>query len=207
LYETVTLRRMNRYVVAAAALALPLVVVAVAMGLRGGEDQVSSTGPIPSAPVGTVSLQTEPTTTGPAATETVAPAPKPELEDGRHFGFIKSVDFQRSTVVFDLAYLLKGEKANQAAAAHGYETPVDNDYFIVNDNPRLRTLTMSPHVQILLLNWNRCCNVFFQANRRHFEASFKIKHFTGSNYQGTYGSYWLTVEDGAVVKIQNQYQP
>jgi hypothetical protein len=197
---------MNRYVVAAAVIALPLVVVAVAMGLQGGENKVSSTSPSHSAPAGTVSIQTEPTTS-PAPTEPASPTPNAQLEDGRHFGYIKRVDFQTSTVVFDLAYLLKGEKANEAAAAHGYETPVDNDYFIVNDNPRLRTLTMSPHVQILLLNWNRCCNTFFQANRRRFEASFKIKHFTGGNYQGTYGSYWLTVENGAVVKIQNQYQP
>ena len=204
--ERATIRLMNRYVVAAAAVALPLVVVTVAMALRGG-DTITSNHPIPSAPVGTVSLQTEPTTTSPATTEPAPPTPKAELEDGRHFGYIKRVDFQTSTVVFDLAYLLKGEQANQAAAAHGYETPVDNDYFIVNDNPRLRTFTMSPHVQILLLNWTRCCNTFFQANRRHFEASFKIKHFTGSNYQGTYGSYWLTIEDGAVVRIQNQYQP
>jgi hypothetical protein len=207
LCERFTIRLMNRYVVAAAAVALPLVVVAVAMGLRGGEVKTSSTGSSPSVPVGTVSLQTEPTTTGPAATEPAPSTPNAPLEDGRHFGYIKRVDFQTSTVVFDLAYLLKGEKANEAAAAHGYETPVDNDYFIVNDNPRLRTLTMSPHVQVLLLNWNRCCNTFFQANRRHFEASFRIKHFTGGNYQGTYGSYWLTVQDGAVVKIQNQYQP
>jgi hypothetical protein len=196
---------MNRYVVAAAAVALPLVVAAVAMALRGG-DTVTSTRPIPSAPAGTVSLQTEPTTSQ-SALEPAPATPKAPLEDGRHFGYIKRVDFQTSTVVFDLAYLLKGEQANEAAAAHGYETPVDNDYFIVNDNPRLRTLTMSPRVQVLLLNWNRCCNTFFQANRRHFEASFKIKHFTGGNYQGTYGSYWLTVEHGAVVKIQNQYQP
>jgi hypothetical protein len=180
-------------------------VVAVAMGLRGG-DKASSTAPSSTTPAGTISLRTEPTT-GPAATEPAPTAPSAELKDGRHFGFIKRVDFRTSTIVFDLAYLLSGEKANQAAAARGYETPVSNDYFVVNDNPKLRTLRLASDVEILLLDWKRCCSAFFSADRERFQASFRIKHFPTGNYQGKYGSYWLTVQDGAVVKIQNRYQP
>jgi hypothetical protein len=195
---------MNRYVVAAAAVALPLVVVAVAMALRGGE--VSSATPTPTVPVGTISIQTEPTTS-PAANEPAPTTPKAELEDGRHFGYIKRVDFQTSTAVFDLAYLLKGEEANQAAAARGFPTPVDNDYFVVNDNPKLRTLALSSGLQILLINWERCCDTFFLADPHRFQASFHRKHFSGGNYMGPYAPYWLTVENGQVVKIQEQYQP
>ena len=44
---------------------------------------------------------------------------------------------------FDRAQFLTGDAANKAAAAHGQETPVPNDYLIVNDNPKLRVLTVA----------------------------------------------------------------
>jgi len=67
-------------------------------------------------------------------------SPSPALEDGRHFGYIRSAQLmtQPQFIVFDHAYLLSGDDANQAAAERGKETPVPNDSFIVNDNPRLR---------------------------------------------------------------------
>ena len=51
-------------------------------------------------------------------------------------------------MTFDLAYFLTGDAANQAAAEHGDETPVPNDYYIVNDNPSLRTHARLPTVSI-----------------------------------------------------------
>jgi hypothetical protein len=195
---------MKRYVVVVAAVTLPIVATALIFALLGGPDGATSAGDVPRVAVTTTSLLSKATTSAVAA----APVPSsPTLEDGRHFGFIKRVDFGTSTVIFDLAYLLNGEKANQAAAARGYETPVANDYFIVNDNPKLRRLRLAPDVQILLLDWSRCCSTFFSADRERFQASFRNKHFTSGNYQGKYGSYWLTVQDGAVVKIQNRFQP
>jgi hypothetical protein len=63
--------------------------------------------------------------------------PGPEVKHGRHFGYIESIDLEtpRRTVVFDLAYFLTGEEANQAAAEDGYPTPVDNDYYIAMTTP------------------------------------------------------------------------
>jgi hypothetical protein len=97
-----------------------------------------------SAPLDTGAPDTTPTTTGPPAT-TEPSTPTAWLDDGRYFGFIKSVDLatQPGTVVFDLADFLGGEEANEAAAERGDETPVPNDYYIVNDDPELRTLSVS----------------------------------------------------------------
>jgi hypothetical protein len=138
-----------------------------------------------------------------------SPSPSPALADGRYFGSIKSVDFagQPPNLVFDLAYLLTGEAANKAAAQHGLETPVPNDYYIVNDNPRLRTLKLSPTVSILLLDWANCCQTRFQADRAKFEHAFTLKKYPSGNYKGKFSGYWLTIRDGLVVKIWEQFFP
>ncbi len=98
-----------------------------------------------------------PTATSPSPTgqPPPSPSPSPALEDGRHFGYIKSaqVTAQPQLIIFDLAYLLTGDEANQAAADRGLETPVPNDYFIVNDNPKLRVLPVAADMRILLLDW------------------------------------------------------
>jgi hypothetical protein len=140
---------MKRYVAVVAAVTLPIVATALIFALLGGPDGATSAGDVPRVGVTTTSLLTKATTSAVAA----APVPSsPTLEDGRHFGFIRSVDLNTSpkTISFDLAYRLDGEEANQAAAERGYPTPVDNDYFVVNDNPKLRTVTLSPDAEILL---------------------------------------------------------
>lgn len=185
MYEAAKIGLMNRYVVAAAAVALPLVVVAVAMGLRGG-DKVSSTLPSSTAPAATISLRTEPTTT------------KADLKDGRHFGLIKSVDLATSpgAIVFDVADLLTGEAANQYAAARGWEVPVANDSLIANDDPRLRTLRLSPDTEIFLMDWTRCCEPAL-ADREQLAVA-DVSHAWG---------YWITLKNGVVVKVEEQYHP
>jgi len=156
-----------------------------------------------------------PTTVSPTSTPTPTPEPtespteSPVLEDGRHFGFIQSVDLssQAPTLVFDLAYFLTGEEANQAAAEHGDETPVPNDYYIVNDNPRLRTLPLDPDVRIELVDWANCCDGVFLGDLQPFAESFELTSYPSGPYKGGFSPYWLTVEHGIVVKIEEQYLP
>jgi hypothetical protein len=131
-----------------------------------------------------------------------------EVEDGRHFGFIRSVDSTSpKTISFDLAYRLDGEAANQAAAERGYPTPVENDYFVVNDNPKLRTVPLSLDVEILLVDWNRCCDDFVTVDPESFQASFGHPEYSSLHPQGEFSQYWVTVAGGTVVKIEEQYRP
>jgi hypothetical protein len=131
------------------------------------------------------------------------------LEDGRHFGYIQSAQLtaQPRVIVFDLAYLLSGDEANQAAADRGMEMPVPNDYFIVNDNPRLRQLPAAPGLRILLLDWTNCCETMFRADPQLFQESFDQKKYPAGNYKGTFSGYWLTVKGGTVTKVEEQYFP
>ena len=160
-----------------------------------------STSGTPSAPT--------PAVTSPSPTGQPSPSPSPALEDGRHFGFIESVDIRSlpGTMVFDLALFLTGDEANQAAAEHGDETPVPNDYYIVNDNPRLRTLIVSSDIRILLLDWRHCCDRLFPADPDRFQDSFFQNTYPAGNYKGKFSTYWVTVNGGVVTAIEEQYLP
>ena len=109
--------------------------------------------------------------------------------------------------MFDLAYLLTGDEANEEAAERGEETPVPNDYFIVNDNPRLRRLPVAPGLQIILIDWTNCCDTMFRADPQLFEESFDHTKFPPGNYKGKFSAYWLTAKDGTVTMIEEMYFP
>jgi hypothetical protein len=88
-----------------------------------------------------VSHHPRPTPT--AATDSTALAPS-----ATYFGYIKTIDADHNKLTFDRALFYTGDDANKEAAARGDETPVPNDYYIVNDNPLLRTLPLSLDVVV-----------------------------------------------------------
>jgi hypothetical protein len=184
---------------------LALLAVAVLMfaGCGGSEQSAPTT----SAPAGTATTTASPPTT----TKKSKPKPKPEaaLEDGRHFGFIHDATLtgELRELVFELAYFLTGEEANKEAAERGEETPVANDYFIVNDNPKPRTLPVAPGVTIDLVDWKQCCDERFEGDPAHFEAAFESSEPPAGRYRGRFSAYWLTVENGLVTTIEEQYLP
>lgn len=138
-----------------------------------------------------------------------APLPEAPLEDGRHFGYVRSVDPDEGTIEFDLAYFLSGEEANQAYHAAGGTGPVPNDHFVVNDNPLLRTLTLAPDVRLRLLDWNRCCETFFDGDLSLFAQAIEQQADVTDGdliYRGQ-SQWWITIENGLVTQIEEQYSP
>jgi hypothetical protein len=191
----------------------PSIVVAVALLVAlaaCAEDE-----PAPAGATGTT------TPTGPTATVTETPSESPvsespppetgdELEDGRNFGYVTSVDVADATIEFDLALFYTGDEANEVAGERGDETPVPNDYYIVNDNPKLRTVPLSPDLEITLIDWNRCCDETFSPTLEDFAAAIASDDPVTIDGRLTYGrssQYWLTVQDGSVVAIEEQYLP
>jgi len=67
------------------------------------------------------------------------------------FGFIPGWYTRQGTLYlrFDRAILLTGPAAGAASAAHGGESPVPNDYYIQNDNPRLRDVPVRDDVTVV----------------------------------------------------------
>lgn len=144
----------------------------------------------------------------PSATAST-PSPTPAaLEDGKHFGFVHSVDLsvEPHALVLDLAYFLTGDAASQAAQDHGDEYPPPNDYYILNDNPKLRTLVLAPHVRLRMLDWKSCCQTYFRGDLAAFADGFAHPDPAGT-YRGPTSPYWLWIREGQVVKIQEQYLP
>lgn len=189
--------------------AAALVVLLAILAAACGEDATPSASPNGSGGV-TTSATPEPSETeteSPEPSETEGPTPEAELEDGRHFGSIRSIDAETQTMRFDLAYFLTGEEANEAAAEHGDEVPVPNDYYIVNDNPRLRTLDVDPGVEVWVIDWANCCDPV-EGEIQPFVDAFATRHHPwNALYQGRQAPYWVTVKDGLVVKIEVQYLP
>ena len=150
----------------------------------------------------TTTTSTSTSTSAPAVTE---PAPEAtDLEDGRQPAFLTALDVDGRTVEVDVIQFLTGEDAR---AAYEEETGdpggPPNDYFIKNDNPRLRTLTVAPDVQVTVLGDDPTPVSVALSDLPERLAG------TSAPEEGYLSSYpfWLTVENGVVVAIAEQYVP
>jgi hypothetical protein len=179
------------------------VVLAFAAGVQlantGGEDVASPSGSATTTVSGIPS--TDPTE---STSTSLSPSP-PVLPDGRHFVFVKKLQGTppTATLTFDLAEFLTGEAAAQAAAEHGDESPPPNDYYIVNDNPKLRTMAVAPNVTIQAIDWTNCCeltDVPYTDWAASLTAPTDALHGAGSQY-------WITVAGDLIVSIEDQYLP
>jgi hypothetical protein len=114
-------------------------------------------------------------TPAPTSAQPPSPSASPALAEGRSFGYIKSVNAAGSTLVFDLAQFFTGDAAIKAAQEDGVigsgET-LDNDYYIRNVNPLLRTVPLSPSVKISIIEWTNCCDHTLSPNLATFAQAF-----------------------------------
>ena len=138
-------------------------------------------------------------TATPGATATKAAKPAPPLADGRHPGFIGTVG--DGVVAMDLVEFLTGDaaaKAWQQKYPDSEQDSPDNDYFIVNDNPKLRKLPLAGSVAVTVVG----------ASGPGTEETITVpaieKRF-GNLLKGTL--FWFTVEQGEVTKIEEQFLP
>ena len=128
------------------------------------------------------------------------------------FGYIRSVSTAgpTATLAFDDAKFLTGKEAQQAAAEDRAVEPgesVPNDYYIRNPDKATRTLRIANEATVTSV---RCspCREGVQGKLEPFLASFmEPRRGYGASYRGKYGLYWLTIEDGEVVAIREQYVP
>lgn len=178
-----------------------IAIVALTGGLllaNGGDDDGAIGSPTSSPTTGATPSQ-------PSASQSETPSSTPAVDDGRYFVFVKKLHGTPpdATMTFDLAYFLTGDAANEAAAENGDETPVPNDYYIVNDNPRLRTMPISPTVSIQAIDWSNCCE---PTSVPYTDWAASLTHPTDA-LLGTQVPYWITVTDGQIVTIEEQYLP
>lgn len=197
--------------------ALGILIVLLLLALGGGyvlatSDDGGSQASEPSPPIRT---RTPTASTSASAPETPSHSPSasasasPVLVDGRSFVYAKEMGGTASapTLTFDLALFLTDQAATDAAAAHGDETPPPNGYYIVNDNPKLRTLPVAPSVTILYYpsSGAACCK-HQTGTLDGFTAA--VNGVAMTDYPDmSYTPWWLLVVNGVVVKITQQYLP
>jgi hypothetical protein len=147
-----------------------------------------------------------------ATTTTTVSTTTASARGAEHFGYIRSVSSAGPavTLAFDEAAFLTGKKAQEAAEAAGAVEPgesVPNDYYIRNPDKATKTYRLANDARITA---KRCplCRSGKPGEVAPFLASFMEGRQTyAAPYRGKYGLYWLTIEDGLVVAIDEQYVP
>ncbi len=177
----------------------------------GGDDEAAvsptATTPAPTSATSSPTPSDEPSPT-PNAIATDEPGGD-TLPDGRYF--VQLTDIQGGEegpllLQYDLAYFLTGEEANQAAEDRGLDTPVPNDYFIVNDNPKLRLTPLEGVYSVKYIPEGSGLSSPVKAHEAQFLG------WMGESVQTDFPPkdtswWWVTIENGSVTKIEQQYLP
>jgi hypothetical protein len=149
-----------------------------------------------------------PSETQPSTQSTPPPAPS----STERFGYIRSVSTAgpAATLAFDEAELLTGTSAQKAAEDDGVVEPgeaVPNDYYIRNADKTTETLRIANDAKITA---KRCplCRKGRPGQLEPFLAAFTQGRQTYADpYRGKRALYWLTISNGEVVAIDEQYVP
>jgi hypothetical protein len=185
---------------ALAGLAVLMAAALAACGSGTADPQPSPAQPAQSGPAATT--PTKPTTAQPASRPAAGSA---TTSSGSDFGFIRSWTAKTGTFYlrFDRAVLLTGKAADAASAAHGGESPVPNDYYIQNDNPRLREVAIVDQATVI---GSQQLTGSPGPNPSSLKALFTFVHNGGPQAAAT--PFHLTYNDnGLVTRVQEQYVP
>jgi hypothetical protein len=195
-------------IVAALAVAIAATAIGVVVATRDDDAERSQTTGS-TAPAATAPSTTNADAGGGAATTAppTSPSVEPVLEDGRHPVYLTDIDSAARIVEFDLIQFLTGD---EATAAYSEDHPDDpggppNDYYIVNDNPRLRRLPVAENVEVTVLDW---------------EGGFQPQVIAFADLPARLAAdlvpdddriwpnpFWLTVGDDTITAIEEQYIP
>lgn len=193
----------RRIALVAGALALGLLSILAGALIALSDDDVQRASATPSASA-SATIQPSPSASA-SSSPSVSPRPG-VIEDGRHFVYVTEaarLEDGGATVTFDLAYFLTGEEGAQAAAEHGDEFV--NDSYIVNDNPRLRTLPLAATVRVRYVPIGSGTTELQPGNVDAWLES--ILETTPTDYGGKDVPWWFTVKGGVITRIAQQYLP
>lgn len=180
--------------------------------LGTGDDEEAAVSPTATTPAPTSETSSPTPTDKPSPTPSAIATGEPAgdtLPDGRYF--VQLTDIQGGEegpllLQYDLAYFLTGEEANQAAEDRGLETPVPNDYFIVNDNPKRRLTPLEGVYSVKYIPEGSGLSSPVKAHEAQFLG------WMGESVQTDFPPkdtswWWVTIENGSVTKIEQQYLP
>lgn len=134
----------------------------------------------------------------------------PVLPDGRHPVYLTGLDVTGRKLTFDLIQFLTGEEAKKAwVAAHPDEPDgPPNDYFIVNQNPKLRTMDFADPVTVIIVDMSGGGVGSKEIALAGLPARLAdTKPAEAGDKRLSYNPYWLTVEHNKITRIEEQFLP
>jgi hypothetical protein len=140
----------------------------------------------------------------PAGTST----PKDSGSAERQFCFVRSGLWEGSTALLtvDYAEILSGAEAAAAATAHGEESPPPNDYYIVNDNPKLREFPIDTAMTVKVVS-QPGGGVVTEGYGMAFGTWYDVLCGMSTDDFVADRPYWITIEGGTIVAIEEQFLP
>jgi len=156
----------------------------------GADGQGVGGGAVPSSP-----------SPGVASSSSPASPPPDGLADGRSASYLKTINVSKHTVTFDLIQLLFGK---DAAAVWVKTHPSEPDgppegYLLINDNPKLRTMALAPDVIVRVIDLNSADPSVVHP----IKLADLPGHLAGERNAPL--PYWLTVANGQITSIQEEY--
>ena len=133
--------------------------------------------------------------------------------DGRHYGYIRELDVEAdpAEIDFDDAEFLTGEEAAAAAVEDGAlpeGEPLSNDYYVRNPSTATETLPVAEDVAVTRVRCPGSCVDGAAGDFAGLAESFGRTGATlADDYRGAESQYWVTLRDGVVVAIDEQYVP
>ncbi|HEX6580786.1 MAG TPA: hypothetical protein VF195_07935 [Actinomycetota bacterium] len=126
----------------------------------------------------------------------------PTLPDGKHFGALIALGAaqQPPRLVIDIQQWFTDEEAIAAAIEDGVIEPgeiIPNGYYIRNDNPRWRTIEIDPAAKVSLTTYP-----YGQIDDPQIVS---LERF--ADLAIDWSEYWITMAEGKVVAIGQQYIP
>lgn len=131
------------------------------------------------------------------------------LDDGRHAAYLQGIDVAASTVTVDVIQFLTGQEAVDAYRAEFPDDPSGppNDYWIVNANQRLRTMSVSADVSVRLVRLAEDGDADLDAGTWEELPEYLAGSQAPGDGRLSWNPFWLEVRDGLVTGIVEQYTP
>jgi hypothetical protein len=126
----------------------------------------------------------------------------PTLDNGRYFGALIAVgaDQEPPRLMIDIERWFTDDAAIAAAIEDGVIEPgeiIPNGYYIRNENPRWRTIEIDPAATVSL--------TVYPYGQVDDPQIVNLERFADLSLG--WSEYWITMEDGRVVAIEQQYIP
>lgn len=132
------------------------------------------------------------------------------LPDGRHLVYVKGANADGSQLGLDLAVWFSGNAANTAARLDGRtDIPVPNDYHIRNEDSTVIWMPIHREIEVTSVWFDYDTDPDFENDPIDYTDFLGVvtSDEGGPRSQLRHSPWWVTIEDGEVVALDEQYVP